>query len=77
MLFGSELETSQILDVLVDEVGTRGGRVTEKFDDGRRLFARSVLDHFDEVKHGDRVRGGVALKAMVTGTRYWKDPALN
>ena len=57
------LATSEILDLFAEEIEFRSGRVTDTFDDGRRLFTRSVLPQLDEVRPNDRVQGGVALKA--------------
>jgi len=57
------LTTATIMDIFAEEVTYRSGRVTDRFDDGNRLFARSVLPHVDEVRPRDRVHGGVALKA--------------
>jgi len=63
MLSSSGLTTTEVLDVFSEEVLALGGRVTESIDDGRRLFTRSVLPHIKEVRRGDGVQGGVALKA--------------
>lgn len=46
-----------------DEVAAQGGTVTDAYDDGARLFARAVLARGADVGPGDRVRGGVAVKA--------------
>ncbi len=59
----SGLTMGQILAVFTEEVEARQGRVTDTFNDGRRLFTRSVLAPVEEVRPGDRVQGGVALKA--------------
>jgi hypothetical protein len=64
MQFGSNLTTAEICSVFTEEVSTRRGRVTESVDDGRRLFARSVLPHSAKVRPGDELQGGVALKAV-------------
>lgn len=58
------LTTTRILDAFDKEITARGGRVTDSFHDGRRLFTRSVLEGSLEVRPGDRVQGGVALKAI-------------
>ncbi len=58
-----QLTTDQVLDVFSQELATRGGKITETFNDGRRLFCRSVLPHADEVRPGDALHGGIALKA--------------
>jgi hypothetical protein len=63
MRFGSNLSTADVLEVFAEEIADRGGRVADVFDDGRRLFARSVLPGWREVTPGDKVQGGVAVKA--------------
>jgi hypothetical protein len=67
MRFGSNLSTAEVLAVFAEEIADRGGRVTDTFDDGRRLFARSVLPGLREVRRGDKVQGGVAVKATDEG----------
>ena len=67
MLFNSSLTTVEVLAVFTEEVISRGGRVTDNFDDGRRLFTRSILPHVEEVRPGDQMQGGVALKARRAG----------
>ncbi len=63
MFYNAGLTTARILGAFTNEVAARGGRVTDTFDDGQRLFTRSVLPHTADVQPGDTVRGGVALKA--------------
>jgi hypothetical protein len=63
MFDSNGLTTAQILSVFSEEISARGGQVTDTFHDGRRLFTRSVLAPIEEVRPGDRVQGGVALKA--------------
>jgi hypothetical protein len=55
--------TQEILDVLSGEVARSGGIVSHSFDDGVRLYARAVLPATHEVAPGDRLQGGVALRA--------------
>ena len=74
MLFSSNLTTAQILAVFAEEVAARGGCITDTFRDDRRLFTRSILPHVEEVRHGDHVQGGVALKATPAGV--WLYPYL-
>jgi hypothetical protein len=74
MLYDSPLTTSEILAVFDAEITTRGGRVTETFNDGRRLFSRSVLPEVEEVRPGDGLKGGIALKATEQG--LWLYPYL-
>ena len=57
------ITTRDISELLGNEVEAMGGRVTDAFDDGERLFARSVLPDEREVRRGDRLQGGVALLA--------------
>jgi len=57
------LTTEQVLNVFTEEVAARGGRVSDTFNDGRRLFARSILPSLEEGRPGDRLQGGVAIKA--------------
>jgi hypothetical protein len=61
------LRTAEILAEFTDEVAARQGRVTDTFDDGRRLFTRSVVPRIESVKPGDKLQGGVALKATEEG----------
>jgi len=74
MLFSSSLTTAQVLAVFAEEVAARCGSITDTFNDGRRLFTRSVLPHVEEVRPGDRFQGGVALKA--TAEEVWLYPYL-
>jgi hypothetical protein len=63
----SSLTTAQILDVFSEEIAARDGRVTDTFHRGKRLFVRSVVPLVQEVQQGDRLQGGVALKATSQG----------
>jgi hypothetical protein len=55
--------TKQIKEVYEREVREAGGRVSDVYDDGARLFLRSVLPGVQEVRPGDGLQGGVALRA--------------
>ncbi len=55
-----------------EAIASRQGNVIDTFDDGQRLFTRSVLPHVELVRADDRVQGGVALRA--TGTEVWVHP---
>jgi hypothetical protein len=66
------LSTSEITTIFAEEIVGQGGRVTDTFDDGARLFLRAVLHAEQEVKPGDRVQGGVALRA--TDDDVWVHP---
>ncbi len=68
----STLTTARILEVFDEEISELGGRITDTFHDGKRVFTRSVLAHVAEVRPGDRVKGGVALKA--TDESIWLSP---
>jgi hypothetical protein len=57
------LTTQEIGAIFADEMETAGGRVSDRFDDGTRLFLRAVLPDEREVRPGDRLRGGVAVRA--------------
>ena len=56
------LSTKRLRRVLESEIGAAGGKVKDVFDDGQRLFMRSVLPRICEVRPKDRMQGGVALK---------------
>ena len=66
------LSTSEIVTIFAEEIVGQGGRVTDTFDDGARLFQRAVLPAEQEVKRGDRLQGGVALRA--TDDDVWVHP---
>jgi hypothetical protein len=66
MLF-TDLSTAHVLKAFTEGIEIRGGKVTESFDDGSRLFARSVLCKLAEIQPGDQLRGGVAIKATQEG----------
>jgi hypothetical protein len=55
--------TVEIKAVFAEEINSAGGVVTDIFDDGCRLFLRSVFPRLREVASGDKVQGGVALMA--------------
>jgi hypothetical protein len=57
------LNPSQISEIFTDEITTAGGKVTNTFEDEGRLFTRSVLCPSIEVAPGDKLKGGVALRA--------------
>jgi hypothetical protein len=72
MPFDDHLSTAHIHTLFAEEVLAAGGTVTDGFDDGERLFARSVLPAVAEVRPGDRVQGGAALRAA--GGEVWVHP---
>lgn len=54
--------TPEIRDLFAEEVAAAGGSVSDVYDDGVRLLARSILPSVREVRPNDRVQGGVALR---------------
>ncbi|MSR57821.1 MAG: hypothetical protein EXS05_09120 [Planctomycetaceae bacterium] len=72
MAIFDDLTTAGILAVFAEEMSMRHGDVTDTFDDGERLFTRSVLPDFKEIRTGDRVQGGVALRANLQ--EVWLHP---
>src|SRR6516225_6622760 len=66
------LTTGEIKEIFADEVEAAGGRVSDVFDDGARIFLRAVLAGEKQVQPGDRVQGGVALRA--TEEAIWVHP---
>jgi hypothetical protein len=58
------LSTSEIATIFAEQIVAQGGRVTDTFDDGARLFLRAVLPAEQEIKSRDHVQGGVALRAL-------------
>jgi len=63
MLYRLGMTTDQVFAVFAEEISVHGGKVTDTFNDGGRLFTRSVLAQSGEVRPGDTVQGGVSLKA--------------
>jgi hypothetical protein len=66
------LTTADIQGVFAEEIRAAGGTILETFDDGRRLFVRSLLPRLEEVRPHDKVQGGVALRA--TEGEVWVHP---
>jgi len=63
MTFQDWLTTREISEIFADEITAAGGNVRESLEYGSCLYARSVLPAPREVRRGDRVQGGVALRA--------------
>src|SRR5215216_4320383 len=63
MLYDNRLTTQQTLEIFEEEMAAAGGTVHDEFHDGTRLFARSTLPAPIELAPGDRVQGGVAIRA--------------
>jgi hypothetical protein len=66
--------TAQVLAAFTDGVTACQGRVTDTANDGRRLLAQSVLPCLEEVRPGDRLQAGVAIRAI--GGEVWVHPYL-
>jgi hypothetical protein len=66
------LTTADIKAIFAEEILSAGGTVSETFDDGTRLFARSILPWVREIRQKDKLQGGVALRATVR--EVWVHP---
>jgi hypothetical protein len=64
--------TATIKALFDEEIAAVGGVVSNSFDDGIHLFARSMLPQVREVRTADNVQGGVALRASQTD--IWVHP---
>jgi hypothetical protein len=60
------------LEVFREEISAHQGTVTEAFNQGGRLFVRSVLPRMEEIRARDMVQSGVALRA--TDAAAWVYP---
>lgn len=59
------LPTTQDIDAtVVEELAFLGGTVSDRFDDGQRLFLRALLPISDEVCPKDVVEGGIAVRTV-------------
>jgi hypothetical protein len=61
--------TEEFLEAFSEIVADAGGKVTDTFQDEGRLFARAVLPTPREVAPGDRLQGGVAMRATEQDVR--------
>jgi hypothetical protein len=68
------LETAAIRSLFAEEIAAAGGTVSDTFDDGSRLFTRSILPGMREVIPGDAFQAGVALRSTSEG--IWVHPYL-
>jgi hypothetical protein len=64
--------TTEILGAFTEEISGREGKVTETFHQSGQWFVRSVFPQAEEIRAGDKVQGGVALRA--TDTVAWVYP---
>jgi hypothetical protein len=58
--------TQEILEAFTEEILAREGKVTETFHQPGQLFVRSVFPQMEEIRAGDNVQGGVALRVTDT-----------
>jgi hypothetical protein len=63
MPFQDFLSTAELKVLFAEEITAAGGKVSDTYEDGARLFTRSILPQVREVRPADRVQGGVALRA--------------
>jgi hypothetical protein len=56
------LSTVEIQAIFAEEISNAGGLSSDIFNDGARLFARSILPWVADVRPQDQMKGGVALK---------------
>ena len=56
--------TSEIALAFADEISSLGGSVSDSYDDGSRLFVRAHLSTERDVRPGDTLKGGVALRTV-------------
>lgn len=54
--------TREIAELFTEEITQADGSVLDRFDDGVRLLLRAVLTTTDEVRPGDALQAGVALR---------------
>ena len=66
--------TQEICSVAGEELSRAGGTILDRYDDGERLFLRSVLPMVREVRPGDAVKGGVALMTTDEEIRVHPSP---
>jgi hypothetical protein len=64
--------TQEILEVFTAKISACEGKITETFHQPGVLFVRSVFPQGEEIRAGDKVQGGVALRA--TDTAAWVYP---
>jgi len=62
MPFDGWLSTNDIAQIFRSEIAARKGQVWDAHDNGSELYLRATLPAFDEIKPGDWVQGGVALR---------------
>lgn len=56
--------TEEIALAFTDEISILGGSVSDSYDDGSRLFMRAQLTAEEDVRPGDTLKAGIALRAV-------------
>jgi len=56
--------TEEIALAFTDEISILGGSVSDSYDDGSHLFMRAHLTPEDDIRPGDTLKAGVALRAV-------------
>jgi len=56
--------TEEIALAFADEISILGGSVSDSYDDGSHLFMRAHLTAEEDVRPGDTLKAGVALRAV-------------
>jgi hypothetical protein len=64
--------TQELLEAFTDEISAHEGKVIDTFHQPGQLFVRAVLPQREEVRVGDKVQSGVALRA--TDAAAWVYP---
>jgi len=58
--------TQEILEAFIETISAREGKVTETIHQPGLLLVRSVFPQAEQIRTGDKVQGGVALRAADT-----------
>src|SRR5258708_39169129 len=66
--------TESIFSIFSEEIAALGGSVKDTYNDGARLFTRSILSEIREVRPRDHMQGGVVLRA--DSEEAWVHPYL-
>ena len=72
MFTDDRITTAMVKALFAEEIAALDGKVSDTFDDGQRLFVRSILPGVEEVRAKDCVEGGVALR--MSGGEAWVHP---
>lgn len=64
MSFQPGFSIAAVKEIFNEEIVAAGGTVSDTFEDDSRLFVRSILPWIGDVRPGDTIQGGVALKAV-------------